>query len=680
MAVEADRNVTNSINGRVLIIDDDHSMVDMLSQMLADEGYTLDTAYTGAEGLRLFKERLHDVILTDLQIGDMTGIDVLGTAKGIRPQTSVIIITGYASTETAMEAVKLGANDYLKKPVKMLDLIKSVRTQMSSVKLTVRVNELNEAVAEERDKLRRSVAELSLLKKLAERMMSAMSFVEGFEVIITHLIEEVEADVAAIYDLERGAVRMSATDQLNSGELEQIVDAINQRGSELIGKPIKCSAKDFIGLGEDVVSTDDSKLLSIIVVPLPIEKDPLGLLVAASRRNADFEERWLNFITKLSEDSSEFLSRIKRTIERQRHFTANIVEHTFDGIAVVDPVANEVLLNPVACNMLDLKQDEKVTMDEVKKRLDCDFEEVWKDAQKPEGERTELPVVNIDKEISQNGEKVFYRLNISILPETGREAGKYLIVIHDVTKVRLIEEMKNRLISNITHEVRTPTSVVKEFASLILDGVAGDLTDAQREYIQIMQSNIERLGRLVENLLTLSRTDTNGFTMELQPIELKPIIDTVVTSMRVKLKLKDMNIKVDQPPELPLIYADSDAVTQILTNLLDNAFKYSPEKTEVNISVMEKGNRIIIAVADQGYGIAPADQKTIFSRFHRLVDQNDPRFQEGVGLGLALVKDLVTSHGGDTWLESEVGKGSTFFFSLQIVKENEDLELLRDEL
>jgi len=659
-------------NGKVLIIDDDPNMVEVLSGMLSEEGYKIDSVNTGAEGIDCFREQQHEVVLTDLQIGDMTGIEVLRSLKEINQQSAVIILTGYASTESAVEAVKLGANDYLLKPVKMLDLIKSVKTQMSSVHLTNQVNELNIAVADERDKLRRSVAELSLLKRLAERMMTVLSFFEGFEVILNLLVEEVEADVAVIYDYERGTARMSASVQPDPEELQQLADIITEHGRKMLGAEITCHVEDFVGLDENETDTANGKLLSTIIVPLMQEERPFGLLVTASRKDENFEAEWSEFIAKISQEASEFLSRIKQSIEKQKYFTSAIVEHTLDGIAVIDPVSKEVLLNPVARSMLDMAPGPAPNPEEVGELLDFNINDILKDLTL-HGEGDVQPrTMILQSELTLRGQPAYYRLNISVLPGEESEEGKLLVVIHDVTQERRIEEMKNRLIANITHEVRTPTGVIKEFTALILDGVAGELTDTQRQYIQIMHSNIERLSRLIENLLTLARADKGGFTVVLQPIELRPIIDSVTASMELKLLQKKIKSVIDIPNELPLIYGDKDAVIQILTNLIDNAFKYSPEDTRVKISVEVKGVRVEIAVADQGYGIDPADQEAIFSRFHRLVDQNDPRFQEGVGLGLALVKDLVTRHGGDLWVESEVGSGSTFYFSLQIAKEDEE--------
>jgi signal transduction histidine kinase/DNA-binding response OmpR family regulator len=664
--------VNEKLEGSILIIDDDPAMLEILAEMIKNEGFDTDKAYTGAEGIELYNKKLHNLVLTDLQIGDMTGIDVLKYIKGRNNYTKVIILSGFASTESAIEAIKLGACDYLTKPVRIVDLIKTVRTHLTAAKQNIQIGELNKAVAEERDKLRRSVAELMLLKRLAERMMSALSFDEGFELILKMLVEEIGADVAIIYDLATRNIRGNSSIKLSPIEIEQLATAMNSRGRKHLDRDIGCSIQALTSHFTISKNESGSKLHSIITVPLHHKGKPFCLLTVASRNDEDFERELSDFITKLAQDASDFLSRIKLSLERQQYHTAAIVENSADGIIVINPVSGDTMLNPVAHNILKLSQEEVPTPETIAKKLDYNFLEDWDELKARIHENIPKPVVSADREIIEQGYKSYYNYRISILPSSEGGADKLLIVIHDNTKERSVEEMKNRLMSNITHEVRTPTAVVKEFTSLILDGVAGDLNDSQRQYMQLIQSNIERLARLIDNLLTLARADSGGFTIVLQPLSILTIIETVIASMTVKLDRKNISISQELPPELPLVFADKDAVTQILTNLIDNAFKYSPENTAIKVSAIEKGTRVQISVADHGYGIAPSDQKNIFTRFHRLVDQNDPRFQEGVGLGLALVKDFVARHGGDIWVESEVGVGSVFYFSLQVAQENEE--------
>jgi signal transduction histidine kinase/DNA-binding response OmpR family regulator len=660
---------------RVLVIDDEPSVVGLFQQLLTQEGYEVDIAGSGEEGLEIFARKGHEVVLTDLRLGDMTGLDVLKMVKRGKPSTAVVILTGYTSLESAMEALRLGANDYLSKPARSMDLLKSVRNQMAAVELAEQVQALNQAVAEERDKLRRSVAELTLLKGLAERMMTVLSYAGGFEVILNLLVEEVAADVAVIYFLDDRTARLAASSEVSRRDLKQLSEVIEHRASKLLGMELVCTPDNFAGVppGAETAEGDGIRpglggFVSTIAVPLRQGERAIGLLLAASRANDGFEAEWGEFITQLATSGSEFLQRIKRSVEAQRHFTAAVVEHTLDGIIAISPQSGDVLINPVARSLLELPSGESPTGEQVTLWLNLDLKGIWAELKNADSDDPSQRTKSVRIDRIVNGQKFFLRLSISLLPGQEGQDDMLLIVLHDDTQERAVEEMKNRLISNITHEVRTPTAVIKEFMSLIMDGVAGELTDAQRQYIQIMHNNIERLARLIDNLLTLARSDTGGFAIVLRPIELRPIINEVANSMDVKLKRKRMRLNVQLPDELPLIYADADAVTQVITNLVDNAFKYSAEDTEVTIEARAEGSRVVISVADQGYGIPREDQEKIFRRFHRLVDEHDPRFREGVGLGLSLVKDFVTRHGGEVWVKSAPGEGSTFYFSLQVAE------------
>jgi len=658
---------------RVLVIDDEPSVVGLFQQLLTQEGYEVDIAGSGEEGLEIFARKRHEVVLTDLRLGDMTGLDVLKMVKRGKPSTAVVILTGYTSLESAMEALRLGANDYLSKPARSMDLLKSVRNQMASVELAEQVQALNQAVAEERDKLRRSVAELTLLKGLAERMMTVLSYAGGFEVILNLLVEEVAADVAVIYFLDDRTARLAASSEVSRRDLEQLSEVIEHRASKLLGMELVCTSDNFVGVPPGAKTAEGDGIrrggfVSTVAVPLRQGERAIGLLLAASRANDGFEAEWGEFITQLATSGSEFLQRIKWSVEAQRHFTAAVVEHTLDGIIAISPQSGDVLINPVARSLLELPSGESPTSEQVTLWLNLDLKGIWAELKNADSDDPSQRIKSVRIDRIVNGQKFFLRLSISLLPGQEGQDDMLLIVLHDDTQERAVEEMKNRLISNITHEVRTPTAVIKEFMSLIMDGVAGELTDAQRQYLQIMHNNIERLARLIDNLLTLARSDTGGFAIVLRPIELRPIINEVANSMDVKLKRKRMHLNVQLPDELPLIYADTDAVTQVITNLVDNAFKYSAEDTEVTIEAQAEGSKVVISVADQGYGIPREDQEKIFRRFHRLVDEHDPRFREGVGLGLSLVKDFVTRHGGEVWVKSAPGEGSTFYFSLQVAE------------
>lgn len=672
------KSSTNSDTGnaalpdRILVIDDEQTIAEMIAMMLRSEKYNVDIAFSGKQGIEVFKEGLHDLVLTDLKLGDVTGIDVLAQIKSLKKDTAVVIFTGYATTESAVEAIRLGANDYLTKPVRIAELLMTVRSQLNAVHMQRHIATLNNQVAQERDKLSRSVTELTLLKRLAERMMTTLSAVEGFDLILNLLVEEVSADVALIYLINAGTIRISTTKTISKTTLKNITELLNSRGSQVLKGEINCHINQF----EGIKWNDDPKgttIASSVIVPICQENKTIGLLSALSFTDADFEEKWGEFINKISQDASLFLERMRHSVERQRISTAAIVEHTQDGIIIMSPDSGEVLMNPKARGMLDVAPNAIPTIPYISDFLSLDFNEITHNLEKST-QNQELKFTNLFTEITLRDVIHYLRLTVSFLPNTDNSNRLLMVVLSDVTKEKSIEEMKTRLVANISHELRTPTAVVKEFISLLLDGIAGPMNETQQQYITIIQSNILRLARLIENLLTLARAETGGFSVNLKPTDICHTINSAVRSLTVKLARKNITLDLKLPEQVPLVYADADAVTQILTNLIENSYKYSSHNTTVKIRLKVKGARIEISVKDQGIGIPKEDQEKVFKRFQRLVDKNDPRFQEGVGLGLSVVKDLVVRHGGEIWLESEPGIGSTFTFSLLVMEEKKETQ------
>ena len=223
--------------------------------------------------------------------------------------------------------------------------------------------------------------------------------------------------------------------------------------------------------------------------------------------------------------------------------------------------------------------------------------------------------------------------------------------------------MKTAFVSTVSHELRTPLTSIKGFISTLLADAEGyyDL-QTQREFYQIIDTECDRLTRLISDLLNVSRIEA-GRALDLnpKPVDLPSLIEKVIT---VQKSYTDRHtLKVEIGPDLPTIIADEDKIDQILTNLTNNAIKYSPQGGDIVVSAKMNSNGVVMSVTDHGLGIPKDHLPKIFERFHR-VDNRDTRAVGGTGLGLYLVKHLVEAHGGKIWVESEVGKGSSFIFSL----------------
>ncbi len=242
----------------------------------------------------------------------------------------------------------------------------------------------------------------------------------------------------------------------------------------------------------------------------------------------------------------------------------------------------------------------------------------------------------------------------------------HLYVFHDITKEREIDRMRNEFVSMVSHELRTPLTSIKGYVDLLQSNQVGTLNDTQREFLNIVKTNTDRLVKLINDLLDLSRIEAGRIELHRQALDLSRLIRLVTETMHPQLHAKQQELILDIPPDLPSVWGDHDRVIQILTNLVSNAHKYTPAAGKITIAAhTASDNWVRVDVTDTGIGLSEEDQTHLFSRFFRAQNRATQDIP-GTGLGLAITRSLVELHGGKVWVESTPGQGSTFSFTLPI--------------
>jgi two-component system, OmpR family, phosphate regulon sensor histidine kinase PhoR len=237
-----------------------------------------------------------------------------------------------------------------------------------------------------------------------------------------------------------------------------------------------------------------------------------------------------------------------------------------------------------------------------------------------------------------------------------------LLVLHDVTELRRLERVRTEFVANVSHELRTPLTSIRGYLETLLDGALDEPANARR-FLDIAHTHAERLSRLVDDLLQLSDIETGKLVLKPAPLVLSDVAADVIAFFETQATQKSLTLHNQVPLDLRL-QADWDRLTQILVNLVDNAVKYTPEQGQITLGASSGAKGFVnVCVADTGIGIPSTDLPRITERFYR-VDKARSRELGGTGLGLAIVKHLVQAHGGELWLESELGKGTTVYFSL----------------
>ena len=271
------------------------------------------------------------------------------------------------------------------------------------------------------------------------------------------------------------------------------------------------------------------------------------------------------------------------------------------------------------------------------------------------------------------------RLNQEALALTTRLADHAAIAIENARlfdQVRRANEAKTEFISFVSHELKQPMTSIKGYTDLMASGAAGELNEMQHSFLETVLSNTDRMNRLVSDLLDISRIESGRIQLAFEDVPIQQVIEDALRTLRKQIEAKHQTLEVSVPPDQPPIRGDRDRLIQILTNLVSNAHKYTPEGGGIAIRTQRRSDGrgarrpkefILCSVSDTGIGIALADQKRLFTKYFRA---DDPAVLNvaGTGLGLVITKSLVELHGGEIWVESELGKGSTFAFTMPVAQ------------
>ena len=361
--------------------------------------------------------------------------------------------------------------------------------------------------------------------------------------------------------------------------------------------------------------------------------------------------------------------RAEEALERLRRQNELILNSAADGICGLDRNGNTTFVNPAAARMIGWEVEELIGQPQhlVVHHSKSDGSPY------PEEECPTFTSLR-DGIARQVNDEVFWKKNRTSFPveytttpvrdEQGELVG-VVVTFQDITERRRVERMKDEFVSIVSHELRTPLTSIKGYVDLIREGEVGDITEMQQSFLDIVTSNTDRLVALINDLLDISRIESGRVELSVEDIGLKETIETVRSQMRTLGDSRRAHTVVDVPEEPIIVSADRDRIIQVLTNLLSNAYKYSPEDSTVTIRAAVEGDFARVEITDQGIGIPEEDQTQLFTKFFR-VDSAMSRGVGGTGLGLSIVKSLVELHGGQTRVKSREGDGSTFSFTLPV--------------
>ena len=253
----------------------------------------------------------------------------------------------------------------------------------------------------------------------------------------------------------------------------------------------------------------------------------------------------------------------------------------------------------------------------------------------------------------------------------GRLASRASAAIENARLFQAVQDAnqaKSKFVSVVSHELRIPMTSIKGYTDLLLQGMIGPVTDSQRNFLEVIKNNVERMRVLVSDLSDISRIETGRLRLENAATPVHELVDQVVKGLQPKIEEKEQTLQVSVPETLPPCFADPNRVIQVLNNLVSNAWKYTPGGGQISVNARENGQHLYVEVVDNGLGISEEDQAKVFSQFFRSEDEK-VRAETGWGLGLNVTKQLVELMGGEMGFRSQLGEGSTFWFTVPVAQE-----------
>lgn len=531
------------------------------------------------------------------------------------------------------------------------------------------VGKLRQSFEEMRQKLKARLDELNQLLVVSQGVASTLEFEEAVRPILQSALSS-GANVARIVlipsampgvepELQTIPTRLgagNASDQLTYLD-DQILALTKNQDQIAITNPTRVRFLQF--------RPGEARPQALLAVSLKHENKYYGSFWIGYESPHQFTEEETRFITTLAGQAALAASnaRLFLSAEAGRQRLAAILDSTSDPVLVTDHRNHLLFANPAALQVLDFKGDAGDGRDVTGL---IEQQELLNLLVSPSDEKQSA-------EVTMSDERIYLAIS-SAIALGGQRIGR-VCILRDITYFKELDALKSEFVSTVSHDLRSPLTLIRGYATMLQ--MVGELNDQQQNYVRKILGGIENMARLVNNLLDLGRIEA-GVGLQLEIVPVMDIMDQVSNSMQLQAAQKQIDLVVgSERAGNPMIQADQALLQQALQNLVENAIKYTDAGGRVEIKYEVRQENILLSVRDTGIGIAPVDQSRLFEKFYRVARRGALQ-QRGTGLGLAIVKSIAERHGGRVWLESQLGKGSTFYIMIPLRQSKKTEEIARD--
>jgi signal transduction histidine kinase/GGDEF domain-containing protein len=667
----------------ILVVDDEPAIQELLVEILMQEGFKVVSAGNGEDAISLIESAPIDAVILDVKMPGMGGITVLEKTKKINSDIEVIMMSGCATVDSAVDALKLGAFEYLRKPFRRLDVLSVVERALEKRRLRLENVRLTE-------NLKKKVLELEVLYELSHGISYTLDYKELISQLLDPLKRIIEYDAASLILVNRGRsanLVLQVAKPVSAGFVEDfrlnLIGMFNSVAPFTILNSTSFSqilGKENIEAEKKMEPEVAQRVKSILHVPIIYEGATVGLINVSSGTENAFGEDDDQLLHIIANQISSAIQRLRGIIAREKSKMDKLVESMTDGVIMLDEELEVVVVNPRALSILNpTGSAPHLNVESLERILDLDFRE-----QKERFTKGEVNWLKKEIEIPSGS----YQTIISPIKGEEQRLIGLVISLRDITEEKRLEGLKSEFVSVVSHELRTPLGSIKNAVNLALSKKTGELDEKKNQLLVMASRNVDRLSRIINDFLDISKMEAGKMVVRLETANLEEILDGTISTFSLSAENKSIDLKKEFSTDLPEIMADADKLSQILANLLSNAIKFTPEKGKIVVRATQisKSNApipaimslphqdfVLIEVEDTGIGIPREELESVFDKFHQ-VEKSLSGKMPGTGLGLPICKRLVEAHQGKIWVESELGKGSRFMFVLPLLNEMEVLD------
>ncbi len=551
----------------------------------------------------------------------------------------------------------------LVKPIS--DLSKASRMLAVGEKATVNVNsdrqdelgELGRSVNAMQRTLRTRSEELDLLLHVTQQVSASDNIYQSMPVLLRGAIRGTGASGARIVILNpSGRVPLSFSEGPEGDKLSvldrTLMRSLTSEDELMIGSAAEM--QEMLGMDEKEVPVK-----SLVAFSLQLQSAFSGIFCVGYRDWRGQTLRDKRFLQTLAGQAALMIenTHLLATAEGGRQRLRAVLSSTSEAVLVTDHTNRILLINRAMRQAFGISSEQAVgsAVSEI-----VPSPQLAKALHQSKDGLSNVEIVGKDDRC--------YLANISPIAGRRQNVLGRVVVMHDVTELREADRMKSEFVTNVTHDLKTPMTIISGFASALT--FTDNLSDEQKQIADNIIREVDRMANLVDNLLDLGRLES-GVTLSMEEFYAKDLLTELVDDHWLHAHHSGVRLRVRVTPELPPVTGDKAWLYQAMSNLLSNGLKYAPDSGEMVLSAVRVDDNAVFSVHDNGPGIARKDQKDLFERFYRAKNKKNPKIK-GAGLGLAIVKSVTDRHGGQAWCQSEQGKGSTFSISIPIEGANKD--------